>query len=858
MRKVVASAAALLLASGWVAQAATSVAYPALTVTGSAAPADTMTVSDASGAGETNYPLQFGRPFAVGAIPGTPTILINGVAATSQADVKNRYPDGSVKFAVMAVVIPSIPANGFDVLTFANTTTPNNTPLTVAQMQAPAYNFDAHINLTIPPRIAGKPTGTPACAAWAAITNGEFVEGSTTVGPINFSNIASVCSSNGNPAAFPLIAADINAALPPGMFLTQSLNQGSRYFQLTGTAGTASLAFVTAPSGGTDISGMLNLTAAGALDYNLGASAPSASAAAMLAAAGSCSAYTSAPALCKLWTSGPVAQTIILRDDSAAAAYDIGNGDGQKPFRPGFQATFWPALNQVFVRAIGDNDNIAELEDLDYGVKITLGATSPTNLYTADLSGTGEIYGEGITGLSINQTVGWQFQGAVAIAGTPSSPLVANQIYSAIDPKTDEWFAFKYLSPTSVLVQARGEMADGGFGNSANALTAGDPIVITSPTVDWAQTRWTRTGWIGAAPNPEVNIDPNLAYLEYTRFVPNYDPNLVLAPTAIAASYAGLWAQYPNNFFDGTWDDGSEIFSYMENPGARPDIGPEPQWVALDLESHGDWRMRRVDLGLADLYGEETFDLRESVAGKRLLRSDAPGASTGLGHAMSITDRKTITTGFYNGAAADNPVVTGIIDTVLPISTSGPSHQPDPFFWPYVSSGDPFYLDQMYLWNAWNSGNVGSAIPKHPDPRLRLAVLFLHCRRADDRLGASQPRRGGVHRAGRGRGEDLFHLPDERRDRLFRGQPRDHGRRQLQQHAALPRGQNHRRYSSRRRRPERRHPAAARQLEQCRLQPRRWDGVRRLDHRKHGRGVRLGRRRGRLVRQPIHDLLPRI
>jgi hypothetical protein len=83
---------------------------------------------------------------------------------------------------------------------------------------------------------------------------------------------------------------------------------------------------------------------------------------------------------------------------------------------------------------------------------------------------------------------------------------------------------------------------------------------------------------------------------------------------------------------------------------------------------------------------------------------------------MSITDRKTITTGFYNGAAADNPVVTGIIDTSLPISTSGPSHQPDPFFWPYVSSGDPFYLDQMYLWNAWNSGNVGSAIRSIPTP----------------------------------------------------------------------------------------------------------------------------------------------
>ena len=49
----------------------------------------------------------------------------------------------------------------------------------------------------------------------------------------------------------------------------------------------------------------------------------------------------------KLWTSGPVAQTIMLGDDSAAAKYDIGFGDGYHPLRPRFYATFWPATHQV-------------------------------------------------------------------------------------------------------------------------------------------------------------------------------------------------------------------------------------------------------------------------------------------------------------------------------------------------------------------------------------------------------------------------------------------------------------------------------------------------------------------------------
>ena len=54
-----------------------------------------------------NYPYQFGRPFVDGAIANQPQVLVNGQPVATQADVKNRYPDGSVEFAVIAVVIPA-------------------------------------------------------------------------------------------------------------------------------------------------------------------------------------------------------------------------------------------------------------------------------------------------------------------------------------------------------------------------------------------------------------------------------------------------------------------------------------------------------------------------------------------------------------------------------------------------------------------------------------------------------------------------------------------------------------------------------------------------------------------------------
>ena len=99
-------------------------------------PQNMIAVSDASGAGETSYPFRFGRPFLRGAIPHAPGVLINGAAVPSQADVKNRYPDGSVEFAVISVIVPHIPANGSVSLTFDDDLANDNTPLTQAQMEA--------------------------------------------------------------------------------------------------------------------------------------------------------------------------------------------------------------------------------------------------------------------------------------------------------------------------------------------------------------------------------------------------------------------------------------------------------------------------------------------------------------------------------------------------------------------------------------------------------------------------------------------------------------------------------------------------------------------------------------------------
>ncbi|HEV2099449.1 MAG TPA: hypothetical protein VGR45_11060, partial [Stellaceae bacterium] len=72
----------------------------------STASADSMTITNVSGVVQSDYPLQFGRPFMDNEIPDFPQVLLNGTSVLTQADVKNRYPDGSVKFAVISLVIP--------------------------------------------------------------------------------------------------------------------------------------------------------------------------------------------------------------------------------------------------------------------------------------------------------------------------------------------------------------------------------------------------------------------------------------------------------------------------------------------------------------------------------------------------------------------------------------------------------------------------------------------------------------------------------------------------------------------------------------------------------------------------------
>jgi len=90
--------------------AAQAAAQNARTPANTANAANTLTVGNPGFSAVRNYPLQIGRPFRPGEIAAgaCPVLDMAGTPIATQADVKNRWPDGSVRFAVLSAILPEV------------------------------------------------------------------------------------------------------------------------------------------------------------------------------------------------------------------------------------------------------------------------------------------------------------------------------------------------------------------------------------------------------------------------------------------------------------------------------------------------------------------------------------------------------------------------------------------------------------------------------------------------------------------------------------------------------------------------------------------------------------------------------
>ena len=108
-------------------------------------PKGCITVTNRSSSDLRNYPLQLARPFAAGEMTGAPQMVVNGIPIPTQADVKLRYADGSIKHAILSALIPRLQANQAVTISFQSQARNDNTPLQPAEMLSPEFDFDAVI-----------------------------------------------------------------------------------------------------------------------------------------------------------------------------------------------------------------------------------------------------------------------------------------------------------------------------------------------------------------------------------------------------------------------------------------------------------------------------------------------------------------------------------------------------------------------------------------------------------------------------------------------------------------------------------------------------------------------------------------
>ena len=217
-----------------------------------------MTFSNASGSQQSNVPVQFGRVFLRGEIPNFPQVIVDSNPVSTQANVESRWPDGSVKHAILSFILSNSPSGSSSSFTFQNQPNCNcgtGTHLTKAAMLGANFDFDAAVTV-----------GASTVSARAELTRWD---GTTTgvTGPVQY------------------------------------------------------------------------------------------------------------------WADGSISTTVILADHSTAAANDF-TLNGYKSLRPIFICTFWPAINKVKVRFVLENSNTIALQDLNYGVTLTTGSSSPATVYT--------------------------------------------------------------------------------------------------------------------------------------------------------------------------------------------------------------------------------------------------------------------------------------------------------------------------------------------------------------------------------------------------------------------------------------------------------------------------------------------
>lgn len=210
--------------------------------------------------------------------------------------------------------------------------------------------------------------------------------------------------------------------------------------------------------------------------------------------------------------------------------------------------------------------------------------------------------------------------------------------------------------------------------------------VFSNMALTWQQQmipcggRLTKTFWL--KPQPKVTAKFDLAYMSATAAVPNFDTSVQVAESALANMYQ-QWGASNKDIAQARTLNWGLFPAAMGSAGARADWGCYPQWSVMSLYTGDDW-MREVDEGSAELAAMYAMNWRECRTGK-----------PSTGRPIRIWDRPSLqlsqpTLGADGLRSVADMDAWGLIPD--------PAHVPNPFFLLYLTTGEYFYLEQMWFW----------------------------------------------------------------------------------------------------------------------------------------------------------------
>ena len=634
---------------------------------------DRLTIRNPSGASHSNYPVQIARPFVAGEIAHFPQAAVNGVPVATQADVKSRWPDGSVKHAILSFILPIIGGNASVTVYFQDQQDCHcgpSTRLTKAQMLDPAFDFGASMELTQ----AGQ---TITRSARTMLNDDHYTywtEGSiaTTIVladhtgsyDLGWKRSRTQPTADIGPAATSVNLADASWVRPGdylvmyqgtvSSFNNRWLYETARACKVEGNTVTFGIAgTLTTGNGVASIQSgdFINAYAVGntitidGSDYTVG-SQVSPNTARTFRVTGGVPDYPQPVTYSICGTAAArdlpddsfdEAQTwntsryVTGRDQWLPLAQD-GSDEQFRSFRPMVYATFWPGLHKVSLRFIGDNTNTQRVQNLDYALVLKVGQSNP----------------QAVRSENIRQN-----------------------------------YASRWAFPLA------GDVVDG--------VEGGGWIVGTN--------RY----WIGGAPG-QILVDHDLAYLAASKMVENWDPQLGID---VDSSIAASWNRRKTNGHN-YGDAGPLAAKYFGGGGLDNRRG-------LHVSEQIWWLYRQTDphaaimafeeaelLAAAPIHFREGSERRLGATryfdpqgltpalGKPITPAGRPRSAyePTLGYA-AVDDDKIIPVGAATVGSRQLPLTSSGSGRAIPGWTPDTTHPPEVNYYPYLVSGDPFYLENL-------------------------------------------------------------------------------------------------------------------------------------------------------------------